>query len=157
MAQQYDYDNIQPTIVDPALFTPKPKPTPRKPLPAVLITAIEESAATGEPRAFVLPVGAPERAAPNLVNRIRDYADKNGGHGLRSKVEGSEAEGWIVSFKIQPKRVRNASPTEADVAEAANAAEELHQDLDAVVEEALSEPPAEAVPAEKPKRSPRRK
>lgn len=160
---QYDYDNITPAYVDPNLFEPKPKPTPRKPLPDAVIAAIKASAESGAPQALHVPEEAGEKAAKNLVNRIRDYADKHGGHGVRSKVDAAPDGGWNVAFKIQPKRVRNAAQ-ESDVEKAAHAAEELHQDLDTVVEEALSEPEfsvddeaAEAVPAEKPKRAPRGK
>lgn len=157
MAQTYDYDEITPVSVSSDLFATKPKPTPRKPLPAALTEAIAESAATGEPRAFQLPADAGEKAALNLVNRIRDYADKNGGYGVRSKVTANEG-GWEVAFKLQPKRVRGAAPQaeQGDLEHAEQLSEELTEGLDSALEDAIhiDSPEPEAPPvAERPKRT----
>lgn len=156
---QYDYDNLTAAPVAPDLFATKPKPTPRKPLPDMLIQKILGSARDGEPRAVHVPAEAGEKAAKNLLNRIRDYAAKECGLGVRTKVTEAETGGWDVAFKLQPKRSRSTS-----VEEAAQAAEELSQSLDATVDEVLhtEEPPAteEADPLDppaKPKRTSRRK
>lgn len=120
MVERYDYANIEFVDADPAKFATKPKPEPRKPLPEAITNALVGSAVDGAPVAVVVP--GPEKAARNLVHRMRAWVGKelDKGKSVRAKVEPngdgeqgtSEPTSHTVTFVVVGKRVRKTDAGE---------------------------------------------
>lgn len=129
MAERYSYEDIEFTDADPSLVLPKPKAEskPRVPLPAALTDALRESATYSESddaasavRAVV--VAGPEKAAKNLVSRMRSWVAKELDAGKSVKaavtpngdVQGAgEPDSWKVTFAVVAKRQVNRKKSEA--------------------------------------------
>lgn len=144
MVERYDYANIEFVDADPEKFATKPKPEPRKPLPVAITDALRETATDGAPRAVVVP--GPEKAARNLVHRMRTWVAKelDGGKSVKAKVEPNgdvqgtgEPASHTVTFVVVAKRGKKS-----------DAGEQL--------ELPLEESPSGDAPAEEPPAKPRR-
>lgn len=119
MVDQYTYDDIVFTDADPSRVVSKKKETnPRKPLPAALTDALRESYSEMHNEDASLSVRAvkvpgTEKAARNLVHRMRAWVTKNLGATLSVKADvaaGEPTQGndtadvWVVTFRVVSKR-----------------------------------------------------